>query len=189
MSGIEPTPHRPNGPSFPGRCLGRCPGRCPGLRNHAPLARLERNPAWSSPTRHWPNGPISLSPGQRPGSGTPIGWRPVGPQSGAAWFGAQRYRTPLVRGDPVDENPGRCPVWGTPWSAACSSNMARRPSASWFFAAACQRFKCWCSRPSTSASSSMRSGWRKVAACGGIAVPAVMESGRPACLVRNSPLR
>ena len=85
------------------------PGRCPGLRNAAPLARLERDPAWSSPTRDWPNGPTSLSPGHRPGWGTQMIWRPVGPRSGAVWSGAQRYRTPLVRVDLTDVNPGRCP--------------------------------------------------------------------------------
>jgi hypothetical protein len=124
MSGIEPTRHWPNGwrispdwpngPTSPGRCPSDL-GRCPRLRNDAPLARAERNLAWSSPTRHWPNGPISLSPGQRPGTGQrptgvmPIDGRPVGPRSGAEWSGAPRYRAPLVRGIPVDGNPGRCP--------------------------------------------------------------------------------
>ena len=56
-----------------------------------------------------PNGPISLSPGQRPGSGTPIGWRPDGPRSGVAGFGAPGYRAPLARGIPADIDPGRCP--------------------------------------------------------------------------------
>ena len=56
-----------------------------------------------------PKRPTSLSPGQRPGSGTPIGWRPVGPRSGAVWSGAPWYRAPLVRGIPTDGNPGRCP--------------------------------------------------------------------------------
>jgi len=99
------------------------PGRCPGLRNDAPLARKQRNPGRPSPPHPWPNGPTSLSPGQRPGSegqrpgsegqrpgsATPIGWRPVGPRSGVAWFGAQRYRKPLVRGNLTDVNPGHCP--------------------------------------------------------------------------------
>jgi len=103
------------GDAYPGRCPSDL-GRCPRLRNHAPLARSERNPAWSSPPRPWPNGPTSLSPGQRPGSeghrpgwATPMIGRPVGPRSGAAWFGAPWYRTPLVRGIPTDGNPGRCP--------------------------------------------------------------------------------
>jgi len=56
-----------------------------------------------------PNGPISLSPGHRPGSGTQMIWRPVGPRSGAAGFDAPGYRAPLARGIPGDENPGRCP--------------------------------------------------------------------------------
>ena len=57
----------------------------------------------------WPNGPKSLSQGQRPGTGTAMMWRPVGPRYGFAWSGVQPYRAPLARGIPVDENPGRCP--------------------------------------------------------------------------------
>jgi len=56
-----------------------------------------------------PKGPISLSPGHRPGWATPIGGRPVGPQSGGAWFGTPGYRAPLVRGIVTDAYPGRCP--------------------------------------------------------------------------------
>ena len=115
---------RPVGPRSGATCFGaqryraplvrgfatdESPGRCPGLRNDAPLAQLERNPAWSSPTRVWPNGPTSLSPGQRPGWARSIGRRPVGLRSGATCFGAQRYRAPLVRWDLTDVNPGRCP--------------------------------------------------------------------------------
>ena len=61
-----------------------------------------------------PKGPTSLSPGQRPGSGTPIGWRPVGPRSGAAWFRVQPYRAPLGRADLSDAYPGQRPGWATP---------------------------------------------------------------------------
>ncbi len=68
-----------------------------------------QRPGWATPTRHWPNGPTSLSPGQRPGWATPIGWRPVGPRSGAEWSGAPWYRTPLGRGNPTTIHPGRCP--------------------------------------------------------------------------------
>jgi hypothetical protein len=57
----------------------------------------------------WPNGPISLSPGQRPGTRTPMIGRPEGPRSGLAWSGVQPYRAPLARGIPVDMDPGRCP--------------------------------------------------------------------------------
>jgi hypothetical protein len=57
----------------------------------------------------WPKGPTSLSPGQRPGTGTPIIRRPVGPRYGFAWFRVQPYRAPLARGIPVDMDPGRCP--------------------------------------------------------------------------------
>jgi hypothetical protein len=53
-----------------------------------------------------PKGPISLSPGHRPGWAPPTDLRPVGPRSGVAWIGAQRYHTPLVRGDLTDVNPG-----------------------------------------------------------------------------------
>jgi len=76
------------------------PGRCPGLRNDAPLAR-----------RHflWPNGPTSLSPGQRPGWMTPIDRRPVGTRYGIAWFDVPPYRAPLARANPTGANPGRCP--------------------------------------------------------------------------------
>jgi hypothetical protein len=61
--------------------------------------------------RHFfrPNGPISLSPGHRPGTGTPMIGRPEGPRSVLAWFGTQPYRAPLARGIPTDGNPGRCP--------------------------------------------------------------------------------
>jgi hypothetical protein len=56
-----------------------------------------------------PNGPTSLSPGQRPGTETPMIRRPNGPRYGFAWSGVQPYRAPLARGIPVDGNPGRCP--------------------------------------------------------------------------------
>ena len=62
-----------------------------------------------NPPLPWPNGPTSLSPGQRPGTGTPIIRRPVGPRYGFAWFRAQPYRAPLARGIPTDGYPGRCP--------------------------------------------------------------------------------
>jgi hypothetical protein len=84
----------------PGRCPSN-PGRCPGLRNHAPLARqsfLMR-----------PNGPTSLSPGQRPGTAAQMIGRPDGPRYGAAWFRVPPYRAPLARRIPSDIYPGRCP--------------------------------------------------------------------------------
>ena len=62
-----------------------------------------------------PNGPTSLSPahragtGQRPTGATPMGGRPDGPRSGAAGSGVQPYRAPLARGISTDGNPGRCP--------------------------------------------------------------------------------
>ena len=57
----------------------------------------------------WPNGPTSLSPGQRPGWAPPTDWRPEGPRSGLALFGAQPYRAPLARGIVTGSDPGRCP--------------------------------------------------------------------------------
>ncbi len=63
----------------------------------------------SPSSRDWPNGPKSLSPGHRPGTGTPMIGRPVGPRSGLAWSGVPPYRAPLARGIPVDMDPGRCP--------------------------------------------------------------------------------
>ena len=56
-----------------------------------------------------PNGPPSLSPGQRPGWGTRLDGRPEGPRYGVACCGANRYRAPLARGIVVGSYPGRCP--------------------------------------------------------------------------------
>jgi hypothetical protein len=105
---------RPKGPTS--LSPGQRPGRCPRLRNDAPLARSELSPPWSLPPGDWPNGPSSLSPahragtGHRPGTGTRMKSRPDGPRYGVAWFGVPWYRTPLVRGDFFgDPYPGRCP--------------------------------------------------------------------------------
>ena len=82
----------PNGPIFP--------GRCPELRDVAPLARIDF---------FRPNGPMFLSPAHRAGFASVMNQRPVGPRYGLGWFGAQRYRAPLVRNHAADADPGRCP--------------------------------------------------------------------------------
>jgi hypothetical protein len=57
----------------------------------------------------WPNGPISLSPGHRPGLASPVDRRPVGPRYGVALSDAPRYRAPLARGISTNVFPWRCP--------------------------------------------------------------------------------
>jgi hypothetical protein len=68
-----------------------------------------QRPGSATPTHPWPKGPKSLSPGQRPGTGTSTDSRPEGPRSVLAWFGVQPYRAPLARGIRTDMIPGRCP--------------------------------------------------------------------------------
>ena len=64
----------------------------------------------SSLGRVRPNGPLSLSPGHRPGNAGAIGRRPEGSRYGSGEAGPVTDRTPLGRGGlRTGRNPGRCP--------------------------------------------------------------------------------